>query len=174
MTRARLILKRLKRAAACQSGSAAAEFALIAVPFVALLVAMVETALVFFAGQVLQEATTEAGRLVMTGQAVGMNATQFQQFVCNHSSGFFDCSKLSVNVQTFSTFASITGANPVKNGQMNTSNLAFNMGTPGQIEVVQVFYPWPLGGNMLGLGLINVNGNAHLLTGTAVFRNEPY
>ena len=174
MTRARIMLERLRRAAACQRGSATVELAMIALPFVALLVAMVETALVFFAGQVLQEAATQSGRLVMTGQAIGMSAAQFQQNVCNHASGLFDCSKLSVSVQTFGTFGSITGTNPVVGGKMSTGSLPFSPGTPGQIEVVQVFYPWPLGADMLGLGLINVNGDSHLLAATAVFRNEPY
>jgi Flp pilus assembly protein TadG len=175
MTRARVMLKRLRKAAECQSGAAAVELALIAIPFVALLVAMVETALVFFAGQVLQEAATQSGRLVMTGQAVGMTSSQFQQAVCNHSSGLFDCTKLSVSVQTFNSFSSITRTSPVSGGKiLSTSSLPFSPGTPGQIEVVQVFYPWPLGADALGLGLINVNGDSHLLTGTAVFRNEPY
>jgi Flp pilus assembly protein TadG len=150
------------------------ELALIALPFTALLVAMVETALVFFAGQVLQEAATASGRLVMTGQSVAMNASQFQQSVCARSSGLFDCSKLSVNVQTFGSFASITTPSPVQNGTLKTSGMTYSPGTPGQIEVVQVFYPWPLGADLLGLGLINVNGDSHLLTATAVFRNEPY
>ena len=174
MTGARIILQRLRRIAACQKGSAAAELALIALPFTALLVGMIETALVFFAGQVLQEAATQSGRMVMTGQAVGMTAAQFQQNVCNHASGLFDCSQLSVSVQTFGTFGGITGTNPVVAGKMSTGSLPFSLGTPGQIEVVQVFYPWPLGADMLGLGLANVNGSAHLLVGTAVFRNEPY
>src|ERR1700761_3760547 len=110
----------------------------------------------------------------MTGQAVGMSSSQFQQAVCNHSSGLFDCSKFVVSVQTFTSFASITSASAVSGGKMTTSSMPFSPGTPGQIEVVQVFYPWPLGADLLGLGLVNVNGNAHLLTGTAVFRNEPY
>lgn len=174
MTRARAMLERLRRLAACQKGSAAVELAMIALPFTALLVAMVETALVFFAGQALQEATTQSSRLIMTGQAIGMSAAQFQQAVCNHASALFDCSQLSVSVQTFGSFASITTTTPVQKGKLNTNSLPFSPGTPGQIEVVQVFYPWPLAADLLGLGLTNVNGNAHLLVGTAVFRNEPY
>jgi len=158
----------------CERGATAVEFALIAVPFLALLTAMVETALVFFAGQVLQASTSEAGRLIMTGQAQGMTASQFQQAVCDRSGGLFTCSKLSVNVQTFGSFTSATGANPIQNGKLDTSGFGFSAGKPGQIEVVQVFYAWPLGLDLLGLNLNNVNGDSHLLAATAVFRNEPY
>ena len=52
-----------------QRGAAAVEFSLIAVPFLALTFAIIETALVFFAGQTLETAVADAGRLIMTGQA---------------------------------------------------------------------------------------------------------
>lgn len=168
------MLARLRAWRRCERGATAVEFALIAVPFLALLTAMVETALVFFAGQVLQAATSESGRLVMTGQAQGMTASQFQQAVCDRAGGLFTCSQMSVNVQTFGSFTSAAGSNPIKDGKLDTSGFGFSAGKPGQIEVVQVFYPWPLGMDLLGLGLNNVNGDSHLLTATAVFRNEPY
>ena len=53
----------------CTRGATAVEFALVAAPFFALLIAILQTALIFLAQQVLQTATTEAARLVMTGQA---------------------------------------------------------------------------------------------------------
>lgn len=174
MTGAGVRLRRLRRGWRAEEGSTAVEFALIALPFIALLVAMIETALVFFAGQVLQAATTEAGRLVMTGQAQGMTAAQFQQQVCNHAGGFFTCGDLSVNVQTFTSFASASTVNPIQSGKLNTASFGFNPGKPGQIEVVQVVYPWPLGSDLLGLHLTDVNGGDSLLMATSVFRNEPY
>ena len=41
----------------------------VALPFLALTFAILETALVFFAGQTLEAAAAESGRLIMTGQA---------------------------------------------------------------------------------------------------------
>ncbi len=164
----------LRRGVRREDGATAVEFAIIAMPFLALLVAMTQTALVFFAGQVLQAATSEAGRLVMTGRAQSMTSAQFQQAVCDDAKGLFTCAQLQVNVQTFATFATATRANPIQNGKLNTSGFTFSVGKPGQIEVVQVFYPWPLGTDMLGLHLTNVNGDSHLLAAAAVFRNEPY
>src|ERR1035437_1140141 len=59
-----------------QDGTAAIEFALVAVPFLALLFAILETALVFFAGQTLETAASDSGRLIMTGQAQTAGYTQ--------------------------------------------------------------------------------------------------
>ena len=57
----RLLLTRVaRRFARQQDGAAAVEFALVAVPFLALMFAILETALVFFAGQTLEAAVTDA------------------------------------------------------------------------------------------------------------------
>src|SRR5262245_7928851 len=51
-----------------QDGAAAIEFGLVAAPFLALLFAIMETAIVFFAGQALETAAADSARLIMTGQ----------------------------------------------------------------------------------------------------------
>jgi Flp pilus assembly protein TadG len=60
---------RLSRFGRSQDGSAAVEFALVATPFFALLFAIIETALVFFADQALDTAVQSTARLLRTGQA---------------------------------------------------------------------------------------------------------
>ena len=52
-----------------QDGAAAIEFGLVAAPFLALVFAIMETAIVFFAGQALETAAADSARLIMTGQA---------------------------------------------------------------------------------------------------------
>ena len=159
-----------------KKGTAAVEFAMVAAPFLALLVAILETALVFFAQQMLQTATTESGRLIMTGQAQtqGMSAAQFQKEVCANAAVLFTCSNIYVNVQTFSSFSSMSDLNPLKNGNFTSSSMNYSLGTAGDIGLVQVFYQWPVLTAPLGFSLSNMNGNSRLLVATAVFRNEPY
>ena len=66
-----------------RDGATVVEFGLVALPFLGLLFAILQTALVFFAGQVLQTAVTNASRLIMTGQAQtgGYTAASFQNAV---------------------------------------------------------------------------------------------
>ena len=59
----------LRRFARQQGGAAAVEFGLVAAPFLALVFAIMETAIVFFSGQALETAVADASRLIMTGQA---------------------------------------------------------------------------------------------------------
>ena len=167
------VLGRLVR---CRSGATAVEFALIAVPFFALLIAIAQTGRVFLAEEELQTATSQAGRLIMTGQAQkqSLTAAQFQQDVCNNVAAMLACSGIYVNVQKFSSFGGVTPLNPVQSGNFNSATMNFQAGGPGDIVLVQTFYQWPVAPGLLGLNLSNVGVNNFLLVGTAVFRNEPY
>jgi Flp pilus assembly protein TadG len=166
----------LREFVAARDAATAGEFALIGAPLFALLFAMMETALVFFAQQTLQTATTQSARLIMTGQAQSQSMTpqQFQQAVCGNDFALFTCSSIYVNVQTFASFTAVTPLSPVSNGNFNASSLGYNPGGPGDVVLVQVFYQWPVIPAPLGFNLSNANGGARLLVGNAAFRNEPY
>lgn len=173
-----LPLRAAGRFARHQKGAAAVEFALVAVPFLALIFAILETALVFFAGQTLESAASEAGRLIMTGQAQngGYSQADFKTAVCNALvGGLFDCTNgVYVNVTTYSSFSAVNTTPPVSNGVLNTANMGYSPGGPGCIVAVQLFYEWPIYVSLLGDNLANLNGGYRLLVATSVFRNEPY
>lgn len=166
------------RFAQARDGAAAVEFALVAAPFLALVFAIVETALVFFAGQTLESAATDSARLIMTGQAqtAGYSKDDFKTAVCNRlAGGLFDCSNgVYVDVKTYTSFTSITNTPPITNGQLDTSNMTYTPGGPGSIVVVRLYYQWPIYVSMFSDNLSNLSGNKRLLVATAVFRNEPY
>jgi Flp pilus assembly protein TadG len=167
-----------------QDGSAAVEFGFVAVPFLALLFAILETALVFFASQTLEAAAADASRLVMTGQAqttgykggaVPFSAADFKNAVCDHlAGGLFDCNSLTVDVQTYSNFTSVSMAPPVNNGNFDSTKTGYAAGTPGCIVTVSLYYQWKVYLTLLDTNLSNLNGGSRLLVATAVFRNEPY
>ncbi|HVA11925.1 MAG TPA: TadE/TadG family type IV pilus assembly protein [Stellaceae bacterium] len=157
-------------------GATAIEFALIAPPFLAMLVAILETGMVFFFQQVLQTSTTQAARLIMTGQAQTQKLTsaQFVQDVCSDAGALFNCANLYANVQTFTSFSGMSMGSPVQNGTFSSSNLSFSPGGPGDIVLVQVFYQLPVSTAPLGFSLASTNTGNALLMATSVFRNEPY
>jgi len=166
----------MRRLARQQDGSAAVEFGLVAMPFLALVFAIIETALVFFANQVLETAAADASRLIMTGQAQmqGLTKDTFKSQVCTKIYGLFDCaSGVQVDVQTFSSFGSVNLTTPLdSNGKLDTSGFKYSPGGPGDIVVVRLVYQWPVFVSMLGLS--NMADNNRLMIATAAFRNEPY
>ena len=157
-----------------QDGSAAVEFALIAAPFLALLFAIIETAMVFFAGQTLEAAVADSSRLIMTGQAEKFSAADFKTEVCKRIYGLFDCAGgVYVSVKSYSSFTSINTPPPVTNKNFNTT-MPYDKVTVGDIVVVSLYYQWPIYVSMLGNNLDNLSGGNRLLAATSVFRVEPY
>lgn len=164
-----------------QDGAAAVEFALVAAPFFALIFAIVETALVFFAGQTLEAAATDSARLIMTGQAqaAGYSKDQFKtQVVCDYLKAgisLFDCQNgVTVDVKSYTSFAAINTTPPVVNGKLDTTTMSYTPGNAGDIVVVRLYYQWPVYVTLLGNDLTNLSGGRRLLVATSVFRNEPF
>src|SRR5262249_61760897 len=97
-----------------------------------------------------------------------------KQAVCSHIYGLFDCANgFSVDVKTYANFSAITSDPPITNGQLDSTKVNYSPGDVGNIEVVTLYYQWPIYVSLLGNNLSNV-GNTRLLVATAVFRNEPY
>src|ERR1700761_8783774 len=101
------ILRRFRRS---RAGSAAVEFALVAPVFFALLFAIIEVSIMFFASQVLETVAQEGAREILTGQAqtAGLTQTQFQTYVCNQIPAVLNCNNLYVDVESYSSFETIT------------------------------------------------------------------
>lgn len=167
----------LARFGASRDGAVAVEFALIALPFFAMLFAILQTALVFFADQVFQTAVADSARLIMTGRAQSDALTQtgFKNEICSRLVAVFDCDDgVSVDVQTADSFADATPtAVPIKDGKIDTSGFGFSDGDGCQIVTVRAVYVWPLWFTLVNLGLANL-GDSHVMVATAVFRNEPF
>jgi Flp pilus assembly protein TadG len=162
-------------------GSAAVEFALVAPVFFALLFAIIETGIMFMAGQVLETVTQDAARMVLTGQAqtLGYDMGLFKSnVVCpsgSLASVLFDCANgVFVDVQSYSSFSSVTFNSQIDGNNNFINNMQYSPGGPGDIVVVRLFYQWPLFVTGLGYNISNLTGSKRLLSGTAAFRNEPY
>jgi Flp pilus assembly protein TadG len=172
---ARDVLRRFGRN---RKGSAAVEFALVAPVFFALLFAIIETAIMFFASQLLETVAQESARQIMTGQAEagGYTATTFPtQVVCPLIPAVLTCANIGVDVESDpSQFANLSVTLPVTGGSFDATKLGFNMGGSCSVVLVTVYYQWQTFVTGLGYNISNLNGNKRLLSATAAFRNEPY
>ncbi len=166
----------ISRFCVARRGATAVEFALIAPAFLAVLIALFQTAVFLFAQMALQNAAVQAGRYFMTGQAQNNNwsASTIATKVC--PAALFNCtSTLIVIVQNYSSFAAANTSAPqlYTNGVLNT-NWAYDPGTPGDVMVVQLVYPWSVVGGPLGFALSNLPNSAAEIMGVSAFRVEPY
>lgn len=188
-------MSRIGRFCADRRGATAVEFALIAVPFFALIAALMETALVLFATSGVEAAVADAARLVMTGQAqtYTSSAAFRDATICSPTSHarilptFVDCTKLMVDVRTAGSSGSTSFSNADTTRDFTLAAAqTYCPGAPGDIVVVRAAYPMPVYFAILtwtGLaatgtskvGLTSWNGGfVHMILGTSAFRNEAY
>lgn len=173
----RTLVRPLRRFSRAKRGTAAIEFPLVVIPFLAFLYAIMETAMVFFATQVLETGVQNASRLVLTGQAQGSgyNQASFKTAVCAKVTGWLDCGgKMYVDVRTFSDFSSVSLTSPLNADGTVNNNFVYQPGGPGDIVVVRLIYPFPIAMRLWNPNLANMSGNSRLLIATAAFKNEPY
>jgi len=161
-----------------RKGATAVEFGLVAAPFLAILVALIQTFLIFFAQGQLESVARQTGRLIMTGQVQSqqLTASAFQQTVCNLGSLLFSCAGLMVDVQVAGSWASANAGTPTLtfNGQGQVQNAwQFNPGNAGDIVVVRVMYLWPVFFGPIAFNLANEANGTHLIMASAAFQNEP-
>lgn len=164
-----------------QQGATAVEFGLLALPFFAIIGAILETSLIFLSGQVLESAVQDASRHIRTGQAQGVmvTAANFKAKVCGRLLGLFgDCNGLHVEVETIDDFSQIAISAPVD--WTCTSNCewtrpeTYTAGTGSSYVVVQVYYKWPIILSLGSMTLANLAEQKRLLATATVFRNEPF
>jgi Flp pilus assembly pilin Flp len=168
--------RKLRAFAKREDGAAAVEFGIVLAPFLAMLFAILETALVFFAGQTLETAVSDSARLILTGQAqtAGFSQGAFKDAVCAKVDGLFNCaSGMTVDVQKYTAFSSVDLSRPV-DADGNVKPGLYDPGGPCEIVVVRLIYQYPIYLAFLGFNLSDMSGNKRLLVATSVFRNEPY
>jgi Flp pilus assembly protein TadG len=149
--------------------------------FFCVLFAILEGAMLFFAGQLLENATQETARLILTHEAqdTTMSEATFKGKLCERIQVLFNCagpnlSNLTVDVQSFAPGASITITEPIVGGVL-TGPFTYTLppsGTPNTI-VVRAFYQWPIYVTQLGFNIGNLAGGKRLLSSTAAFHVEP-
>ena len=166
----------------------AVEFALVAAPFLAITVALIQTFLVFFAQAMLENVVRSTSRLIMTGQVQTqqMTASAFTTLVCNQGSILFRCpaagtgNGLMVDVQVANGWSSANVGMPSltydSSGNVTTASLnslQFNPGNAGDIVVLRVVYLWPVFFGPIAFNMANQANGTRMIMASAAFQNEP-
>ncbi|KQN93152.1 pilus assembly protein TadE [Sphingomonas sp. Leaf231] len=162
-----------------QRGATIIEFALVALPFIVLILATIQTGFVFFAQQALETTAEQTARQLMTGSAqkTGMTQAQFKTIACGNLPAFMSCAKMMVDVQSATKFADVDTNALVLTYDQNsqvTNTWQFAPGGPGSVVVMRLLYLLPVVGGPLGFDLATTTGGRRVLVSTFVFKSEPY
>ena len=196
---ARPVVRLARRFRREEKAATAVEFAIVAVPFLAVLMAIFETTYILLNAEVVDAVSANASRQLMTGQlqSSGQTCAQqkqaFQNMICPLTNprpstalpSNFDCSKVIIDVRQSNAFNNLDVTNSL---YQNPGQAQFSPAAQGQNNIIRIIYPLPailpvLSGNTTATITNNraatnqtmVNGIwTHLLMGIAVFRTEPY
>jgi Flp pilus assembly protein TadG len=170
----------LRRFASDCSGVTAIEFGLLALPFFAVIGAILETSAMFISGQVLETALQETSRLVRTGQTqTGFSLDTFRADMCSRTYGLFgDCSGVFIDVRPVVAGFSSAALSPPVDVTCTTSCTwtraqQFDDGGQNSVMMAEAYFRWqPIVG--LDLGFNNLGDGRRLLGSATVFQNEPF
>ncbi|HTO33657.1 MAG TPA: TadE/TadG family type IV pilus assembly protein [Pararhizobium sp.] len=182
-----------------KSGTSTIEFALLALPFLVVVFASLETFTAFTAEQLLANATETMARKIRTGEITiadktspaYMSEEDFRKAFCGEISIIMTCSateaktpsRLFLDVRSFADFSKIPAAIPRKggaNGDLDTSSFKFAPGGPTTINIVRAYYRWEVITDLVRPYVTNLRpaGSSmpkdYLMVSTAAFRNENF
>ena len=167
-----------RRFARDNDGMAAVEFALLSPAFFFLVFVIMETALIFVAEEVLDDAVYEAVRMVRTGQvqSAGLTKEEFRDVICNKASVFINCASANfyVDAQTFGDFSDAGLESPVGDDGEFVDEGNFAIGGPNDIVTVRAYYKWKTNPIFGDITLSDIAGGRRLIGSFSTFRNEPF
>lgn len=161
-----------------ESASTAVEFAIVSVPFIMLLLSVIEISLMFAASSMLQSTTQQAARLIRTGQIQQSGADPEQAFhdaLCENGSYFVDCDLVQYEVISMDGgFTDFSNYEPQFDVDGNLQSQGFTPGGVNDVVLVRTVYRYPLLTPLLGPVFSDGPDNTRLLISTVVMENEPY
>lgn len=160
------------------TGATAVEFALLALPFFALLFGIFELGLIYMLSASLDNAMMEASRTIRTGGIIGTpgaSAQGFKDLICGGMKWTAsDCSgNLSVNVEKLDNYQLPVTQKPLYDAN-GVATPSYTATSEGEIVLVRATYRWKVITPLLNGALSAGPGNYRLVTSTLVFRNEPF
>ena len=178
-----------------RDGSAAIEFAILAIPYFLIIFAILETFVAFIAEQTVNAAVDTLSRQLRTGnityqlsRSTDKTVVQFRQLFCNEISFLLTCdanevatpNRLWLDVRSFSTFSAMPTTIATTSGSLDTSSFAFTPGGASSINMLRAFYYWPVTTDLVRPYIATIHrpgvssNSDYLIVSTTAFQNENY
>lgn len=163
-------------------GSAMIEFAILALPFLLLVFAIIESFISFAAQQMLANATDDMARAFRTGHYrpddLERDETLVKTYVCERIRLVVpnNCPGLVVDLKGYDTFAQAAASRVpfTSDGDLDESEFGLDLGRSGSKNQLRVFYRWPVMTDLMRKSMSNLPGGKTLLHAMVTWQNEPF
>lgn len=169
-----------RRFARNRKGSTAIEFTALAIPFSFLVFAILESSISFASQQIMANAGDAVARQLRTGQlrAADVTETSLKSLICGKLSVIVadGCPGLEVDLREFATFdaASKVRIKFTSDNDIDTTDFDVDPGQSLSINMLRVFYRWPVMTDLMRSSMSNLKDGNTLLFSTIAWRNEPF
>ncbi|MDQ6435755.1 pilus assembly protein [Mesorhizobium sp. LHD-90] len=159
-------------------GATAIEFAMLAIPFSLMVFAILESCISFGGSQILTNATDDIARQFRTGQIRTINETDLKTMVCDRIKIIVEnnCPGLVVDLRKFDTFAEAADVRLkfTADNDLDTAGFKVELGPAQTINMLRVFYKWPVMTDFMSLAMSNLKDGKTLHFAEVVWKNEPF
>ena len=169
-------MKTFRRFIDNRKGSAAIEFAILALPFLVVIFAIIELAMMYFVDSALDAALHKAVRQVRVGSAKtnAWNISNFKTAVCTDLAYSFSCADdLLVRASVITDMSSVSRVSAANKGVLSVTE-DFNIGASGDYVLVQAFLPWDPVLKLYPFAGARLNDGRYVLGAAELFKNEPF
>jgi Flp pilus assembly protein TadG len=163
-----------------RSGSTVVEFSLLAMPFAALVFAILESCISFAGQQVMANITDDIARQLRTGQLrpADINQATLKKMICDELEIMVakDCPGLEVDLRQFPTFADAAAVriHLTPDRDLSTTDFAVDPGPSMSKNMLRVFYKWPVITDFMSKLVSNLKDGKTLHFATVTWQNEPF
>lgn len=159
-----------------KEGSTAVEFALIGIPFIFMVIGIIEMALMFTAQSLLEASVAEAARQIRTGAVQqGGGEDEFQDKLCEFAAVLIPCDEIQYQVIAMEDFGDAEDFPDAQfDDEGNLEDQQFDAGGVNDVVMIRTAYKYPIKTPMMQLMLTNNNSNNRIMLSTMVLQTEPY
>jgi Flp pilus assembly protein TadG len=172
-----------RRFARDEDASSAVEFAMVSIPFLMFIFALIGCALYFFVINSIEMGMDQSSRLIRTGQAISSNMTvkQFKQSICDGAGTWIQCNSLQIFVVHYADWSSVSpqacvdsNKNIITNPAPDDQLIAVSAGTASDVVIVTACYKWNFSSRVPYFKLGNMPDGSLMMQSATAFRSEPY
>jgi len=159
-----------------RKGSAAIEFAILALPFFVVIFAIAEIAVMYFVDSGLDAALHKTVRQVRVGVAKSgaWDSNKFKDVLCGELAYSFGCAtKIKVRATVITDMSSVTRISGINGGTLNVTE-DFNLGDSGSYVLVQAFLPWDPTFKLYAISSDRLSDGSYVLSAAELIKNEPF
>lgn len=159
-----------------QKGSTAVEFAIVGIPFIFMVIGIIEMALMFATHSLLEASLSKAARQVRTGAVqLGGGEDLFREELCDSASILIPCNELQYQVVSLDDFSDANDfPDATFDDEGNLEDQQFDAGGVSDVVMVRISYRYPIKTPIMQPILSNNNDFNRILLSTMVLQSEPY